>query len=88
MTASSSIPSEGFLRPRERLEERREEGEEDLKEEFEPLLFSAEVKICNADVGRLLFPLVSSSLPGEIGGTASVALTLFPKREDRLRWWV
>lgn len=78
MAASSSAPGEKFCRPRERLEERREEGEEDLTEgDVEPLLFSTEVMICNApDVGRLFLPLVPSSFTGELGGRESLLLNL------------
>jgi hypothetical protein len=78
MTASSSAPSDGFLRPKERLEERREEGEGDLKKELdELLLFRAEVMICSVvDVGRLLLPPVSPSLTGDTDVPESVALNL------------
>jgi len=63
---------------------------EDLREEeeAEPLLFSIEVMIRNApDTGRLPLLLVSSSLTGETGGAQSVPLSLWPKREEPLRWW-
>ena len=78
MTASSSVTREGFRRPEERLEERREEGEKDLKEVVDELVrFSAEVMICNAvDVGRLLLPLEDPSVLGETGVTESIALNL------------
>ena len=84
IAASSSVPSERFNRPRKRLEERRDKGEEDLVEEVELLrLFNAEVMICNApDAGRLPMPPVSdSSSIGVAGGTAPVPLNLRPRKE-------
>jgi len=57
------------------------------EEETEPLLFNIEVIIRNApDTGLLPLLLESSSLTGETGGTESVPLNLWPKREERLRW--
>ena len=77
MAASSALPHERFSRPKERLEERREEGENDLAEEIAELLrFNPDVKICKEpDV------LAFSSFAGEAG---PVPLNLRPKREYRL----
>ena len=88
MIASSSTADERFRRPRERLEDRREVGEEDLNEETDALLFnSAEVIICNVpEMGRLLSPTVSPALIGEVGVPESAALNLWVKIEDCLRW--
>lgn len=87
MAASSALPDERFSRPKERLEERREEGENDLTEEpAELLLFNTDVKICKGpDVGRLLLPLAFSSFAGEAGWAESGPLNLRPKAEYRLR---
>lgn len=85
MAASSVLPHERFNRPKERLEERREEGEKDpTEEEAEPLLFNPDVKSCKEPdvLRRLCLPFEFSSFAGEAG---SASLNLRPKREYRLR---
>lgn len=86
MAASSSLPGERFGRPNERLEERREEGEQDLTEEaVEPLLLNTDVMIRNEpDVGRLVLPPVFSEFASESGKIDSAPLSLWPKIEGRL----
>ena len=89
MIASSFTPDKKFRRPVERLEERREEGEEGTNCGGDPPLFNTEVIICNVlDVGRLLLLLVSPpSLTGETGVPESTPLSLWLKTEDLFRSW-
>jgi len=87
MAASSSLPGERFSRPKERLEEQREEGEQDLTEEaVEPLLLNTDVMIRNElNAGRLILPPVFSEFAGESGRVNSPPLSLWLRIEGRLR---